>query len=57
MQVDQVMRWGTPKPKPTNKQEQCECGSGYMPTALELNRNRWACIKCYGKPFTVKETK
>ena len=50
------MRWGTPKPKPTNKQEQCECGSGYMPTALELNRNRWACIKCYGKPFTVKET-
>lgn len=34
-------------PPMTNKQDKCECGSGYMPTIMEQDRNRWACRVCY----------
>lgn len=41
------MRLGSPPPQMANKQDRCECGSGYMPTLMEQRRNRWACLKCY----------
>lgn len=33
-----------------NHQRNCNCGSGYMPTILELSRRRWACLSCYAVP-------
>jgi len=45
------------KPKMTNKSAECECGSGYMPTIMDQERNRWACLRCRatGKPLVPNE--
>jgi len=41
------MAWRVTKTPMTNKQDKCECGSGFMPTLMELSRNRWACQVCF----------